>query len=114
MDFTMTFYTINGEFRPGCAVDRWCNELKAFLWGFRLEPEPGPRLEGWIRAAGFEDIHIKRFALPVGLWPKEKRMVSVVARILARFLSSIELVVKFLTNKLKIFSGIRKRLGWQT
>jgi hypothetical protein len=75
MDFTMTFYTVNGEFKPGCAVDRWTKELKEFFVSFGLEPEPGPKLKGWIEDAGFKNIHEKRMALPVGMWPKGKRMV---------------------------------------
>lgn len=77
MDFTMTFYTINGDFKPGCAIDLWTRELKAFLITYGLEPEPGPKLKRWVTDSGFQNIHEKRMALPVGMWPKEKRMVSV-------------------------------------
>lgn len=71
MDFTMTFYTLNGDFKPGCMVDLWTRELKAFLVSFGLEPEPGPKLRRWVTDAGFQKIHEKRMALPVGMWPKE-------------------------------------------
>lgn len=76
MDFTMAFYTREGQFRPGCAVDRWTNELKEALVSFGLEPEPGPKLARWIWEAGFTNIQQHRLALPMGPWPKEKRMVG--------------------------------------
>src|SRR5689334_16634007 len=35
---------------------------------------PGPRLEGWARAAGFVNIRHKKIAIPVGPWAKDKRL----------------------------------------
>lgn len=40
-----------------------------------LVASPGPRLEKWFREAGFTDIHVKRYRLPMGTWPKDKRFV---------------------------------------
>lgn len=37
-------------------------------------PSPGPQLEKWFREAGFEDIHVKKFRVPIGTWPKDKRL----------------------------------------
>ena len=76
MDFTMTFYTQSGEFKPGCMVDKWTKHLKEFFKIVGLEPEPGPKLEGWVRGAGFTNVHVQRLPLPVGMWPKDKRLAS--------------------------------------
>jgi hypothetical protein len=76
MDFTMTFYTGEGEFRPGCAVDRWTTELKEAHLSYGVEPEPGPKLARWIWESGFENIRHHRMGLPVGVWPRDKRMVG--------------------------------------
>lgn len=38
--------------------------------------EPGGSLESWVRDAGFINIHKKVLKLPLGLWPKDPRMVS--------------------------------------
>lgn len=38
--------------------------------------DPGPLLEGWVRDAGFQNVHHRRFPLPIGTWPKDRRMVS--------------------------------------
>ena len=72
----MTFYTNSGDFRPGCAVDEWTKNLKKWLYDVGVEPEPGPKLEGWIRDAGFQNVSVRRVPCPVGMWPKDKRLVS--------------------------------------
>ncbi len=38
--------------------------------------DPGPRLKGWVEDAGFENITQRIIPLPVGIWPKDKKMVS--------------------------------------
>jgi hypothetical protein len=35
------------------------------------EPCPGPKLEEWIRAAGFTNIVSKAYKLPIGPWAKD-------------------------------------------
>ena len=37
---------------------------------------PGLHLQEWFTATGFEDIHAEKVRIPVGVWPKEKHMVS--------------------------------------
>ncbi|KAF2396922.1 S-adenosyl-L-methionine-dependent methyltransferase [Trichodelitschia bisporula] len=90
MDFTMTFYTTHGAFRPGCAVDRWTEELKAALIDFGLEPEPGSKLGGWVNDAGFQNVSVKKIALPVGLWPKDRTLKEVGTINLIQFLDNLE------------------------
>ena len=40
-----------------------------------MEPCPGPRLEGWLKDAGFEGVTAERHVLPVGTWPADKHLV---------------------------------------
>lgn len=75
-DFDMRFYTTSGEFQPGCPLDQWTNEVIEGVKVFGMEPEPGPKLEGWVRDAGFKNVHHQVLPLPVGVWPKSKKMVS--------------------------------------
>ncbi|EFQ24904.1 methyltransferase domain-containing protein [Colletotrichum graminicola] len=35
------------------------------------EPAPGPKLEGWVKDAGFVNITHQKFKIPVGDWPKD-------------------------------------------
>lgn len=37
---------------------------------------PGPQLEEWVRAAGFENIHVEKIKIPVGLWAKDRHLAS--------------------------------------
>ena len=71
----MKFYTTNGEFTPGCPLDQWTDAIIEGIKGINLEPEPGPKLEGWVRNAGFENIHHRLLPIPVGQWPKDKKLV---------------------------------------
>ena len=74
-DFDMKFYTTNGEFTPGCPLDQWTDSVIEGIKKINLEPEPGPKLEGWVRDAGFENIHHRLLPIPVGQWPKDKKLV---------------------------------------
>jgi SAM-dependent methyltransferase len=46
----------------------------------RMEPvvtaRPGPKLEKCVRDAGFVDVHVEKFPIPMGTWPKDKHLVS--------------------------------------
>ncbi|KAL2014012.1 hypothetical protein VTN00DRAFT_1537 [Thermoascus crustaceus] len=35
---------------------------------------PGPRLEEWFRKAGFVDIHVVKYQIPMGTWPKDRHL----------------------------------------
>lgn len=39
---------------------------------------PGPALERWFREAGFVDIRVRKYLLPMGTWPKDEHLVCVV------------------------------------
>ena len=41
-----------------------------------IEPCPGPRLEGLLKAAGFEDVRATKIPLPIGTWPYDQRLVN--------------------------------------
>lgn len=37
---------------------------------------PGPSLRGWVEDAGFTNISQEVFKIPIGTWPKDRRLVS--------------------------------------
>lgn len=39
---------------------------------------PGPKLEGWFRDAGFVDVHVRKYRVPMGTWPKDKHLVRII------------------------------------
>jgi hypothetical protein len=75
-DFDMKFYSTDGTFIPGSSPDVWTQEIAMSLRFFGREPEPGPKLEQWLLEAGFENISAQVLPIPVGLWPRDKRMVG--------------------------------------
>lgn len=68
-----------------------------------LDPRPGPQLEGWVRDAGFVDVQIKRFKVPLGRWPKDAKMKHVGAWFLLNMLEGLGAM------SLAIFT---RYLGW--
>lgn len=105
-DFTMKFYTTNqspDSFQPGCPLDRWTDEIIAGIKKVGLEPEPGPKLEGWIRDAGFINVKHKLLPIPVGTWPRDRRLKEVGAFDLVQFLEGLEAI------SLRVLTGVQ---GW--
>jgi hypothetical protein len=39
------------------------------------DPNPGTHLEGWLRNAGFVELKQEIFKLPLGVWPKDEKLV---------------------------------------
>lgn len=52
--------------------------------------QPGPQLESWVRAAGFEDVHHEKIRVPLGTWPKDKKMKEVGAFNLVQLKEGLE------------------------
>jgi hypothetical protein len=51
---------------------------------------PGPKLKGLIKEAGFENVTEEIFPLPIGMWPKDKKLVCC----LHYFLSLLRLLLR--------------------
>jgi SAM-dependent methyltransferase len=103
LDSTMQLYSDDGSLPADSAINRWCSELIRGTALLGREPQPGPLLEGWIRNAGFENVHVRKIKLPVGTWPKDKRLKEVGAFNLMQFLDGLE------SMTLAIFT---RALGW--
>lgn len=41
-----------------------------------LSCRPGPKLKDWVKSAGFGEVEELVLPVPIGLWPKERRLVS--------------------------------------
>ena len=59
--------------------DSICAKINAeFLKASRMsgcEPCPGPKLETYLRDAGFKDIKVQKFPMPIGPWPLDLHLV---------------------------------------
>ncbi|KAH8696251.1 S-adenosyl-L-methionine-dependent methyltransferase [Talaromyces proteolyticus] len=89
-DFDMKFYSTQGEFSPGCPMDEWTKLVVKGLKKIGVEPEPGPKLEGWLKDAGFTNVHEKVLPIPVGVWPKNKQLKEIGALDYHQFLEGLE------------------------
>lgn len=38
---------------------------------------PGPNLAQWFHEAGFEDIHVQKYGIPMGTWPRDEHLKSI-------------------------------------
>ena len=64
------------------------------------EPSPGPRLEGWMKAAGFADVRATKIPLPVGAWPADARLREVGAWNLVQIAEHVEGLVNWVFGRL--------------
>jgi len=104
-DFDMRFYTSHGEFKTGCPADRWGKEVAAGIQGLGLEPHPGYQLGKWFQDAGFINVHDQLLPIPLGSWPKDKKMKEIGSFDLLQFLNGLEAI------SLRVFTHVR---GWST
>jgi len=68
-----------------------------------LEHSPGPKLEQWVRDAGFQNVHHHVVKLPYGIWPKNRVAKEVGLYNLRQLLDGLE------SYSLRLFCDV---LGW--
>jgi SAM-dependent methyltransferase len=74
-DFDYWIYSQDESLQDDMALRRWdALTFDAAQRTGRLL-NPGPRLEQWAREAGFVNLEVIRQPIPIGLWPKNKKMV---------------------------------------
>lgn len=74
-DFDLQYYSEDGSMTPEAPVSKWATTLLDACRSFGRDPCPGPKLEGYMEDAGFEDVKVEKFHLPIGPWPKDKHLV---------------------------------------
>ncbi|KAJ9352223.1 hypothetical protein DTO027B9_5924 [Paecilomyces variotii] len=72
-DWDCVLYSEDGS-TDGTYIKQYYENVLPAMRKTGVEPGPGPKLEGWFRDAGFEEIHVEKFVLPIGAWPKDKRL----------------------------------------
>ncbi|KAF2258124.1 S-adenosyl-L-methionine-dependent methyltransferase [Lojkania enalia] len=99
-DFDTRFYTSSGgEFNSESIIAEWADKLADGVRKFGIEPDPGPRIEGWVKEAGFANVVAKTLPFPVGTWPKDKRLKEIGAFNLIMFLDNLEgITMRTFTN----------------
>ena len=75
-DFDLFYYSEDKSLKETHDVYKWITILLNASKTFRRNPSPGPELEEHIKAAGFVNVNVQKYRLPIGPWPKDKHLVS--------------------------------------
>lgn len=86
----MRWYTHSGEFKQGSALDEWCTDIIDGISSLGVDPEPGSKLEGWVRDAGFTKVEHRLLPIPTGTWPRDKTLKYIGALDMIQFLDGME------------------------
>lgn len=74
-DWDCNLYSEDGTVE-GTSIDKYYKTIISGYTKLGYDPSPGPKFEGWLKDAGYEDIHVKQYLIPLGSWPKDKRLAS--------------------------------------
>lgn len=74
---------------------------------------PGPHLEQWFCDVGFEDIHVEKYPVPLGVWPKDKKLVCI-ARPLSISVSISVQILTFSWKKIGLWNFLQAESGFES
>jgi hypothetical protein len=90
-DYDLNFYTsTNGTYKKDGPFHLWVQKVIESVAKYGIEAEPGPKLEDWVKEAGFQNVVCKVFPFPMGTWPKDKRLKEIGAFNLISVLDNLE------------------------
>lgn len=118
-DFDLQYYSEDGSLTEDHKTMKWINTFLEASHKAGRDPQPGPRLEGHLRDAGFVNVKHHRFKLPIGPWPKDPHLKDVGLCNLAQILDGLEAFsLRLFCEGLKwteeevlvLMAGVRKEL----
>ncbi|KAL2824230.1 S-adenosyl-L-methionine-dependent methyltransferase [Aspergillus cavernicola] len=89
-EFHLVNYSEDGTLREGNNVNRFYELLREACDKLQRPVTIGKELEGLADDAGFVNIHHQKFQLPLGIWPRERRMKEIGAVNMVQFLEGLE------------------------
>ena len=75
-DFDIDYYSQDASLSKTHAMRRWLDIAYGAEQNTQRSLRPGPKIEGWVRDAGFTNVHVVKNVLPLGTWPKDPKLVS--------------------------------------
>lgn len=75
-DFDLTYYSEDGTL-DNTDLHSWITTLTGAADKLGRDSNPGHKLEGWVRGAGFANVVHRKFKVPFGLWPKDPLLKEV-------------------------------------
>lgn len=74
-DFDLLYHAEDGSLPEDAPLHKWITTLMDASRDFGNDPCPGEHLGQWMLDAGFEDVQVDKFPVPIGPWPKDKHLV---------------------------------------
>lgn len=75
-DYDSVYFSDDGSLKPEHDMTKWLDTLREACRDAKRDCDPGPRLEKYVKEAGFVNVHHEVFKCPVGGWPKDKSLVG--------------------------------------
>lgn len=75
-DFDARYYSEDGSLIKDSPIDSWVTTWMQASNDAGRDPQPGPKLFGWLQEAGFINVKQERYRIPIGPWPKDSQLVS--------------------------------------
>lgn len=70
-DVNCVYYSDDGSLTKDHATHHWNKKYIVTCEKMGRTACPGPRLEGWVKDAGFQNVTHQSFKIPIGPWAKE-------------------------------------------
>ncbi|QSS66508.1 TAM domain methyltransferase [Histoplasma capsulatum] len=89
-DSTSTIFSEDGSVTPDYKVGEMLRNLRLASERIGITMDHAPSLKGWMEQAGFTNIEQRTMRLPIGTWPKNKRLKLIGAMMASHYLEGVE------------------------
>ncbi|ORY11164.1 S-adenosyl-L-methionine-dependent methyltransferase [Clohesyomyces aquaticus] len=103
-ELDLQYYSEDGSFKDSSAMAGWLKILLDSSRNAGRDPCPGPKVEGWVKEAGFRNVVHQKIKVPIGPWAKEKRQKDIGLFNLVQTLDGLE------GFSMRLFTNV---LGWR-
>ena len=78
-DYEPMYHSNDGSLKEEHYTYKWISNLLEASQMNDRDPSPGRSIEGWVREAGFQNVHHRQAKVPIGPWPKNELMVWIIS-----------------------------------
>ncbi|KAI9877609.1 MAG: hypothetical protein M1830_003317 [Pleopsidium flavum] len=89
-DLDITWTSPDGSLKDSSSIYKANREFISASKKMGMEPSPGPKLEAWVKEAGFTNVVHERMAMPIGTWPADKTLKEVGAWNYLQYMEGLE------------------------
>ena len=90
-DIRTRFECLDGTFEQrGKSCKEWADTFHEISKGIGMDFDPTPKVPGWLQEVGFEEVHLESRIIPVGPWPRNKKLKTLGAYYLSHMLDGGE------------------------